>query len=90
MAKNSRPTLYRFYGDISGDIKNGDISLGVILFNEKFRKGFLSQFYEKFPNLRSFEKKAATLNEEKLNMERFGKEYEDYVKKVSRYFLIKS
>ena len=30
------------------------------------------------------------LNEEKLNMERFGKEYEDYVKKVSRYFLIKS
>jgi len=29
------------------------------------------------------------LNEEKLNMERFGQEYEDYMKRVPRYFLIK-
>ncbi|MBA7678860.1 hypothetical protein ES703_87138 [subsurface metagenome] len=29
------------------------------------------------------------LNEEKLNIERFGQEYEDYMKRVPRYFLIK-
>ena len=31
----------------------------------------------------------AVLNEEKLNVERFGQEYADYVKSVPRYFLIK-
>ncbi len=30
------------------------------------------------------------LNEEKLNIERFGQEYADYMKRVPRYFLIKS
>ncbi|MBA7705730.1 hypothetical protein ES703_114566 [subsurface metagenome] len=30
------------------------------------------------------------LNEEKLNIERFGQEYKDYMKGVPRYFLIKS
>ena len=29
------------------------------------------------------------LNEEKLNIERFGQEYADYMKRVPRYFLIK-
>jgi len=29
------------------------------------------------------------LNEEKSNIERFGQEYEDYMKSVPRYFLIK-
>lgn len=29
------------------------------------------------------------LNEEKLNIERFGQGYEDYMKRVPRYFLIK-
>ena len=29
------------------------------------------------------------LNEEKMNIERFGQEYEDYMKRVPRYFLIK-
>lgn len=29
------------------------------------------------------------LNEEKLNIERFGQEYEHYMKRVPRYFLIK-
>ncbi|MBA7606291.1 hypothetical protein ES703_13439 [subsurface metagenome] len=29
------------------------------------------------------------LNEEKLNIERFGKEYEDYMKRAPRYFLIR-
>ena len=29
------------------------------------------------------------LNEEKKNIERFGQEYEDYMKRVPRYFLIK-
>jgi len=29
------------------------------------------------------------LNEEKLNIERFGAEYEDYMKRVPRYFLIR-
>ncbi len=31
----------------------------------------------------------SVLNEEKLNTERFGQEYEDYMKMVPRYFLIK-
>jgi hypothetical protein len=57
---------YRFYCDTSGTIKGGDISVGTILFNEKFRKGFLAQFYSAFPTLTSFEKKATTLNVEKL------------------------
>ncbi len=29
------------------------------------------------------------LNEEKINIERFGREYADYMKRVPRYFLIK-
>ena len=29
------------------------------------------------------------LNEEKKNIERFGQEYEDYMKRVPRYFLVK-
>ena len=29
------------------------------------------------------------LNEEKMNIERFGQEYKDYMKKVPRYFLTK-
>jgi protein-S-isoprenylcysteine O-methyltransferase Ste14 len=32
----------------------------------------------------------AVLNEEKLDIERFGQEYVDYMKRVPRYFLIKS
>jgi len=31
----------------------------------------------------------ALLSEEKINIERFGQEYEDYMKRVPRYFLIK-
>jgi len=31
----------------------------------------------------------AVLSEEKINIEKFGKEYENYMKSVSRYFLIK-
>ena len=30
----------------------------------------------------------STLNEEKLNIERFGQEYADYMKRVPRYFLV--
>ena len=32
----------------------------------------------------------SVLNEEKLNIERFGQEYADYMKRAPRYFLIKS
>ena len=31
----------------------------------------------------------ATLSEEKINIEKFGQEYKDYIKSVPRYFLIK-
>ena len=32
----------------------------------------------------------SVLNEERLNIERFGQEYADYMKRVPRYFLVKS
>ena len=31
----------------------------------------------------------SVLNEEKINIEKFGQEYRDYMKKVPRYFLIR-
>ena len=60
------PTLYRFYCDISGTIKGGNITIGTVLFNESFRPSFINQFYDEFPKLRSFNRKATTLNQDRL------------------------
>lgn len=57
---------YRIYGDISGNISNEDFFIGVIIFNEKFRKKFLDEFQKKFPNLKNFKKKGTTLTTDKL------------------------
>jgi len=60
---------YRLYLDISGNIGKEDIFIGVIVFNERFRRKFLEEFQDKFPNLRSFKKKGTNLSEEKLKEE---------------------
>lgn len=57
---------YRLYLDVSGNITKEDFFIGVIVFNERFRKKFLEEFHEKFPNLKRFKKKGTNLTEQKL------------------------
>jgi|GEM_PF-1662155 len=57
---------YRVYLDVSGNICREDFFIGVIVFNEKYRKKFLHEFQTRFPNLNSFKKKGTVLSKEKL------------------------
>lgn len=57
---------YRVYLDVSGNISREDFFIGVIVFNEKYRRKFLNEFQAQFPNLKNFKKKGTHLTETKL------------------------
>jgi len=58
---------YKFFVDVSGQPNNNDdIYIGCILLNEKFRSTFIERFYNKFPYLRAFKKKATNLSRDAL------------------------
>ncbi len=63
---NNNLNCYRVYLDISGNIGKEDFFVGVIVFNEKYRKKFLNEYGSRFPNLHSFKKKGTSLTEAKL------------------------
>ena len=52
--------------DMSGSPWKEDLYIGCILMNEAYIGQFINEFYEEFPNLKGFNKKACNMDEEKL------------------------
>lgn len=57
--------MWKVFIDVSG-MPQEDVYIGVILFNNKYRDLFISDFYNKFPKLRSYNNKSTKVKKDTL------------------------